>query len=285
MQVRLRDVGGRRLVNLQSAGIAVELREPAADRSQLLGARLRALAAVLERLAAEPRRGGSSEAGGAIGRIPVVLLAEHAEAMSSAAVVRLGVAGVVLEDTPPMEADRPGAAGLPAGPDGDAALRYFALSAPYHQPWCFSATGLEAARAALDGLCEEARRLAEAGPAPPPYSPGGEALRAAFWQALADDLDTPSALAVLWRIARADLEPAERRALMLEADAVLDLGLVGASTPAEADLPAEAQVLIELRTAARRERDWARSDALRDELVALGVEARDGPDGSTYLRR
>lgn len=231
------------------------------------------------------QQGGGSPEGGPVGRVPVVVLGAGTEADGAGGAVALRVAGVVLEDGSGEDGDGSELANLSASPEGEAALRYFALSAPYHQPWCFSSTGLEAASAALEGLRDEARRLAEAGTAPTPLSPSGEALRAAFRDALADDLDTPSALAVLWRIVRADLEPAERRALVLEADAVLDLGLAGATTPAEADLPAEAQVLIELRTAARRERDWARSDALRDELAALGVEARDGPDGSTYLRR
>ena len=78
---------------------------------------------------------------------------------------------------------------------------------------------------------------------------------------------------------------AERRSLLLEVDAVLDLGLAEAATPVEEALPAAAEALIEQRAAARSARNWAESDALRDRLAALGVESQDGPAGSVYRRR
>jgi cysteinyl-tRNA synthetase len=43
--------------------------------------------------------------------------------------------------------------------------------------------------------------------------------------------------------------------------------------------PDEARALLEQREGARRERDWARADELRDALAELGWEVRDGPDG------
>jgi len=75
-----------------------------------------------------------------------------------------------------------------------------------------------------------------------------------------------------------DLTAAQRRALLLDFDRVLGLDL-GAPPAAEAPLPEGAVELLERRAAARAARDWAASDALRDELAALGVEVRDTREG------
>ena len=90
---------------------------------------------------------------------------------------------------------------------------------------------------------------------------------------------------------KADLPADERRWLVLDADLVLGLDLdlawdaAGAGSAAADELPAEAASLLDARSAARAARDWARADALRDELAALGIEAIDGPDGTTWRRR
>jgi cysteinyl-tRNA synthetase len=110
--------------------------------------------------------------------------------------------------------------------------------------------------------------------------------RARFRDAVADDLATPRALAVAHEVASApDLTDAQRRALMLDFDRVLGLSLdqpIAAETP----LPEGAAALLDARAAARAARDYARSDELRDELAALGVEVRDTPTGQeTTVRR
>jgi cysteinyl-tRNA synthetase len=46
--------------------------------------------------------------------------------------------------------------------------------------------------------------------------------------------------------------------------------------------PATIETLIQQRNEARRNKDWARGDAIRDELLAKGVELKDGPDGTTW---
>ena len=65
------------------------------------------------------------------------------------------------------------------------------------------------------------------------------------------------------------------------------LGLdLGVAQPDAAPLPEGAAELLERRAAARAERDYAVSDALRDELAALGVDVRDTPVGQqTTVRR
>jgi cysteinyl-tRNA synthetase len=63
---------------------------------------------------------------------------------------------------------------------------------------------------------------------------------------------------------------------------MLGLGGLGESTPG--DTPQEVLDLLEARETARADRDFARADALRDEISALGFELRDGPDGPEVYR-
>ena len=110
--------------------------------------------------------------------------------------------------------------------------------------------------------------------------------RQRFADALAGDLATPTALAVAHAVGAADdLLPAQRRALLLDFDRVLGLGL---DQPPEADvdapLPPGAQDLLDRRAAAREARDFATADRLRDELAAMGVEVRDTPEGQLARR-
>lgn len=116
--------------------------------------------------------------------------------------------------------------------------------------------------------------------------------------AMADDLNTPIALAAGLRGAAAILK-AHREAPLSgasarAADAYLDridalLGIVHAQVLADAaeaadDLAAQVEPLVVQRTAARAAKDWARADAIRDELAALGVEVVDTPAGPEWRR-
>ena len=122
-----------------------------------------------------------------------------------------------------------------------------------------------------------------------PLSTEGRAFHQRFVEAIDDDLDMPVALALLREILRAPISDDERRWLILDADAVLGLDLDRvwvAPEPAPADVaPAEVTALVEARTAARTARDWARADALRAELEALGWDVTDTPDGPDVTRR
>jgi cysteinyl-tRNA synthetase len=116
----------------------------------------------------------------------------------------------------------------------------------------------------------------------------GRALHDRFAAALDDDLDLPTALAVVREIVRADLPPDERRWLVLDADYVLGLDLDRASAGggAAADaVPAAVAALADARAAARAGRDYATADELRARIAELGWAVTDGPDGQTLERR
>jgi cysteinyl-tRNA synthetase len=156
-------------------------------------------------------------------------------------------------------------------------FRYLALTAHYRSKLDFTADAMHAAASGLARL-----RRAVAAEAAEPVDLGQEPMagyRARFADAVADDLALPKALAIAQEVASAShLADAQRRALLLDFDRVLGLSL-DAPVPEEAPLPEGAADLLERRAAARAARDYAASDALRDELAALGVEVRDTPSG------
>ena len=164
------------------------------------------------------------------------------------------------------------------------AYRLMCLQAHYRSELEFSWDGLGAALTRLKRLVMTVGNLrAQAEPASEAGPRFAEHL-ARFAAAVSDDLNTPVALTVLEEVAALKkAAAAEKLAAIAAMDAVLGLGLLDLD---RADLrirPKAAQIgeaEIEAALAARREaraaKDFAKSDALRDELAAKGVEAMDG---------
>ena len=105
--------------------------------------------------------------------------------------------------------------------------------------------------------------------------------------AVADDLDTASALAIVWaaiRQANQASDAPERRGLLdlvLDADRVLGLGLEDAIHDGQR-LPNEVAALIHKRQDAREARDWAAADALREAIRRHGYEVEDTFAGTRW---
>jgi cysteinyl-tRNA synthetase len=163
-------------------------------------------------------------------------------------------------------------------------FRYLALTAHYRSKIDFTADAMHAAASGLARL----RRAVASAPAAAPIDLSAEPVasyRSHFADAVADDLALPRALAIAHVVASApDLSDPQRRALLLDFDRVLGLSL-DAPVAEDAPLPEGAAELLERRAAARASKDFAASDALRDELAALGVEVRDTPGGQETIRR
>ncbi len=175
-------------------------------------------------------------------------------------------------------------------------VRYFILTSHYRSPLNYDEEHLTNARAALTRLYTALRGL-------PPVEPaGGEAFRARFSSAMDDDFNTPLALAVLFDLvreinrvrpqdeARAAGLGAELRALgavlgILQGDAEAYLrGSAGAEAGAGGPTDEGIETLIAERLAARKAKQWAEADRIRDELAAAGVLLEDGPGGTTWRR-
>ena len=159
----------------------------------------------------------------------------------------------------------------------DALIMYFA-GGHYRQPIEFDAGRLEEASARAQGIREAARGLV-AGDSPPWSAP----LKERFFAALADDFSTPAALAAVsdWvREANRATAPAG------DADLLEMLGVLGLENLLDVpnhEPPAAVRGLSDARELARRDRDYAEADRLRNQIRALGWEVRDGPSGPELL--
>ncbi|HEY4378622.1 MAG TPA: cysteine--tRNA ligase [Acidimicrobiales bacterium] len=170
------------------------------------------------------------------------------------------------------------------------AFRYFAFQAHYRQQQAFSYEGVEAAGTALGRLVRHAVEARDAVGADPAGtgSARAEEQRRSFWEALADDLNAPRALSVVWEVLRDDaLGPADRWSLLADFDRALGFGLDTAVDPdARRVVTGDDRLaaLLAERDEARRSRDFATADRIRDELASEGLEIVDTADGPVVRR-
>ena len=159
----------------------------------------------------------------------------------------------------------------------DALVLYFA-EGHYRQPIEYSPERLEAAAAHARRFTEVGRRLVS-GPSPEEWAEHRER----FFAALADDFNTPAALAA----ADAWVREANRAGgAPGDADLREMLGVLGLENLLDAAAGGpdpRAEELLRARERARAERDYAAADRLRDELTALGWQVRDSADGPSLV--
>lgn len=169
-------------------------------------------------------------------------------------------------------------------------IRYSLISTNYRQQLNFTFVELDAATASLKRLQDFMLKLGEAsGQAD---SPDVDSLvsnaRERFASAMDDDLDTARALAAVFDFMReinkltlssADAEKVRR--FMLEFDSVFGLRL---SDVKKAELDEEIEWLIMQREEARKNKNWAESDRIRDDLKARGIILEDTPQGVRWKR-
>jgi cysteinyl-tRNA synthetase len=150
------------------------------------------------------------------------------------------------------------------------AYRYLCLNAHYRSRLTFNLEALDAASTAYERLREQVYTWGEPGQLDADWV-------SRFLAQVNDDLNMPRALAVAWDLTRSELPDADKKATILCFDEVLGLEL-GAWEPAA--VPEQILSLVEQREAARKARDWARADALRDEIAEAGWEVRDTSEGA-----
>ncbi|MGE8133505.1 cysteine--tRNA ligase [Novosphingobium subterraneum] len=165
------------------------------------------------------------------------------------------------------------------------AYRLMCLQAHYRSELEFSWDGLSAALTRLKRMLIAVGQLKErAGETEAQPGPGFTSFLERFDAAVSDDLNTPVALTVFEEVlALKKVDASEKLAALAAMDAVLGIGLLTLDRKALRLRPKgveieEAQIdaALEARRAARADKDFARSDALRDELAAKGVEVMDG---------
>jgi cysteinyl-tRNA synthetase len=151
--------------------------------------------------------------------------------------------------------------------------RFAAFQTHYRKPMEYSQEAVAAAQNGLQHLRNQVRTLMDEGPA------GGVDLGFSekFLQTVNNDLNMPQAMAVVQDLLKSELPPGVRLGTVLEFDRVLGLDLNAVS--AEETLPEEVRKLADARQAARKEKQWALSDQLRDQIQALGFTVQDTPQG------
>ena len=106
-----------------------------------------------------------------------------------------------------------------------------------------------------------------------------------FLEAINDDLNMPLAMGIVWEIARNEIKAKEWADLLLELDKVLALDLKNSKsyleTEKKVELPEEIQKMVEERKIARQNKDWAKSDELREKIEQAGYHVKDTKEGMT----
>ncbi|MEX1146928.1 MAG: cysteine--tRNA ligase [Sphingomonadales bacterium] len=160
------------------------------------------------------------------------------------------------------------------GRKGGEAIRLHLLSAHYRQPLDFSKDGIGQAVRQLDRIYRLVGGV-EATGAPVP---------ARVMEALCDDLNTPAAIAALNALASSGDLPGLRAACDLMGLVQMDPEVWdGRGAADEGD--ARINALIAERLAARKAKDFATADRIRDELTVDGIILEDGPEGTTWRRQ
>ncbi|MDP9071561.1 MAG: cysteine--tRNA ligase [Actinomycetota bacterium] len=163
------------------------------------------------------------------------------------------------------------------------AYRLLVLQSHYRSPMELDPEGVERAESSLRGIDELARRVAAI-----PATPDSAALDR-FRAHMDDDLGTPAATAAMFELvtrANAALDRREADAGASAAAAALEMARTMGIEPrtGEQPLDEESARLVAERDAARRARDYARADAIRDELSARGWTVKDSAEGTRVHR-
>jgi cysteinyl-tRNA synthetase len=156
--------------------------------------------------------------------------------------------------------------------------RYHCFTAHYRKQLDFTWESLEASKTSRRRLAEAARTLAGA-----PAKLNCAEFSARFRDALCDDLNAPSALAVVWDALKSDLLAGAKKAFLEEVESVLALDLFKAEEAVS--VPPEVASLAALRVQARAARNFSESDRLRVAVESLGWLVEDTKDGQKVRRK
>ncbi|MCX7672080.1 MAG: cysteine--tRNA ligase [Thiobacillaceae bacterium] len=175
---------------------------------------------------------------------------------------------------------------------GGEAVRYFYLSRDWRKPLDFTDEAVAEARRAVERVYDFLWATEGAG-VPPRVAPELSEFEARFHAALEEDFTTPTAIGVLqevvaWGHARrgAGDEAGAAAAAALVRKLGGTIGLFQAERPTASALAEDLiALLIELRGELRKAKEYGLADRVRGRLSALGVELRDGPDGTSWSLR
>jgi cysteinyl-tRNA synthetase len=146
--------------------------------------------------------------------------------------------------------------------------RYFCLTTHYRKQLIFSMNNLEAANNSYERLKNILSEIKDDGKENKKYLEE-------FEKTINDDLDMPNALQVLWKLVR-DGKALGKIKTIKKMDEIFGLKLLDKE---KIKIPTEIKKLIEEREIARKEKNWKKSDKMRDEIKRKGYEVIDGKNG------
>ncbi len=161
--------------------------------------------------------------------------------------------------------------------------RFFCLQSHYRKGLMFSWENLDNAAAAYSKLAAKISQIDNTGDIDKAEA---DRLRAGFRAAMDNDLNTSLAVTALYDVLKSPVSGAGKLTLIKEFDEVLSLGLLGAAekiknkNPEGDEIPDEIAELIEQRKAARKEKNFALADEIRDKISALGYTVEETREGT-----
>ena len=169
------------------------------------------------------------------------------------------------------------------------AYRFFCLQSHYRKNLVFSWENLDNAQTAYEKLVARVAALKPLGGAD---AQALAALKAKFTEALDNDLNTSLAVTALYDALKAKTDDATKLAAVEDFDTVLGLGLAEkaaalrekAAAPAEEEHDERIEALLAERAAAKKAKNYAEADRIRDALAAEGITIIDTPQGAKWKR-
>lgn len=167
--------------------------------------------------------------------------------------------------------------------------RFFCLQSHYRKSLVFSWENLDNAKLAYEKLTAKIAGVLD-GSGDIDKEKSAE-LKKKFTEAMDNDLNTALAVTAVYDVLKADVSNASKLALIKDFDRVLSLGLIEAAgkISAKADteeaLPEEVALLAEQRKAARKEKNFALADELRDKITALGYVITETREGTKITKK
>ncbi len=166
--------------------------------------------------------------------------------------------------------------------------RLFCLSSHYRKSLVFSYENLDNAAVAYKKLVAKIAKLTDEGELDKAEY---DRLMKGFTDALDNDLNTAQGITALYDVLKSDTNGKTKLALIREFEKVLSLGLIEAAAKlneandAEDDIPAEIAELIEQRKAARKAKDFAAADAIRDKIAEMGYIVEETRQGTKVTKK
>ena len=173
------------------------------------------------------------------------------------------------------------------------AYRFFCLQSHYRKPLVFSYEALDQATATLNKLLRRIASLKNEGEADMEYV---NSVKAKFLEVVGSDLNTALGITCLYDVLKSQVSDKSKLLAIQEIDKVLTCDLIkkaqalnapkteNADTVSDIDpeLKAKIEALISERASAKKEKNFARADEIRQALSDMGVTIKDTREGTTY---